>query len=985
MAFNGKRTIETLDLTGDDDDYYDFGHLSQKSTKVNRSDFPRGQRWGQNSSPLSSSQASRNSRQAGRYADSFGSQPQSSATSMSSQPVPSSSQPPSTQVIIEEENHATDLVLGSQDFDDGDYDDYELYDTLQAKIVGVRFYAGQATTGEYVRIKREPANRYDPNAIRVDNVMGAQIGHIPRNLASKLASYMVSFQFLRLYLKETKSLYKDSYSLLIEGILTGPKGAYECPVDLRLFGTNDPTKQADLKQRMANDRLPYKELTKRRIEKNRQEAIRRRDAKLNARSMGNGNGQQWEKGDSKYGFANLSTPHGTGVQEDLQDIISKSVAFNPSEMTQVVEKFGASEDDMAKMSMAENPSGLATKLLPYQRQGLAWMLERESPKPPSVGSQDVVQLWKRSVNGFRNIATNYITREAPPLASGGILADDMGLGKTIQVISLILANSQPKTESSSRSTLIISPVGVMSNWRDQIAQHVKKDKPLSVLIFHGAGKKEIKNLDKYDVVVTSYGALAMEYDPYDKRQARPKKGLMSVHWRRIVLDEGHTIRNAKTKAALAACKLLADSRWTLTGTPIINTLKDLYSQVKFLKLSGGLDDSGVFHSVLTRPLSNGDPNANLLLQALMGTICLRRRKDMNFIDLSLPPMSSHVLRVKFLKHEREKYDAFLSEAKGVLLDYKTSDKKGSATYSHVLEVLLRLRQVCNHWKLCKERIQGLMELLDQHKVVDLTPQNIKALQDVLQLNIENQEECSICLDQMRDPIITACGHSFDLGCIQPVINGQHKCPLCRAELKDDSKLVRPAVKLGEDSGESDIDPESTSSKIQALVKILTASGQAEGTKTVVFSQWTSFLDVIEPQLELHGIEFTRIDGKMSSIQRDAALNKLIHEPSCTVMLASLNVCSVGLNLVAANQVILADSWWAPAIEDQAVDRVYRLGQKRPTTVWRLVMEDSVEENVLEIQKTKRELMMAAFRETDKGKSKQGEKNARITDLERLIR
>lgn len=102
------------------------------------------------------------------------------------------------------------------------------------------------------------------------------------------------------------------------------------------------------------------------------------------------------------------------------------------------------------------------------------------------------------------------------------------------------------------------------------------------------------------------------------------------------------------------------------------------------------------------------------------------------------------------------------------------------------------------------------------------------------------------------------------------------------------------------------------------------------------------------------------------------------------MLASLAVCSVGLNLVAANQVILADSWWAPAIEDQAVDRVHRLGQKRPTTVWRLVMEGSIEESVLEIQAQKRKLMLTAFREKG-GKRAASGKMARLADIERLLR
>ena len=122
---------------------------------------------------------------------------------------------------------------------------------------------------------------------------------------------------------------------------------------------------------------------------------------------------------------------------------------------------------------------------------------------------------------------------------------------------------------------------------------------------------------------------------------------------------------------------------------------------------------------------------------------------------------------------------------------------------------------------------------------------------------------------------------------------------------------------------------------------------------------------------------------MTATRRDAALSSLESDPQCTIMLASLAVCSVGLNLVAANQVILADSWWAPAIEDQAIDRVHRLGQKKKTTVFRLVMEGSIEERVLEIQGEKRKLMMAAFQETS-GK-RQGGKTARLADIEKLLK
>lgn len=318
----------------------------------------------------------------------------------------------------------------------------------------------------------------------------------------------------------------------------------------------------------------------------------------------------------------------------------------------------------------------------------------------------------------------------------------------------------------------------------------------------------------------------------------------------------------------------------------------------------------------------------------------------------------------------------------MLQKYLSSQSNNQATYSHVLEILLRLRQVCNHWALCKNRVDNLMDMLDKNKVVELTPENIKALQDLLQIQIESQETCAICLDSLTQPVITACAHSFDKSCIEQVIERQHKCPMCRAEIKDANSLVAPATELGEDAGAVEVDASAPSSKIEALVKILTAKGQVERTKSVVFSQWTSFLDIVEPHLTQHGIRFARIDGKLNSVKRDQAIAEFSNNPDCPVLLASLNVCSVGLNLVAANQVVLCDSWWAPAIEDQAVDRVYRLGQTRETTVWRLVMEGSVEDQVLEIQETKRALSSTALSEA--GHKKGESTNSRLADLEKLL-
>jgi SWI/SNF-related matrix-associated actin-dependent regulator of chromatin subfamily A3 len=274
-----------------------------------------------------------------------------------------------------------------------------------------------------------------------------------------------------------------------------------------------------------------------------------------------------------------------------------------------------------------------------------------------------------------------------------------------------------------------------------------------------------------------------------------------------------------------------------------------------------------------------------------------------------------------------------------------------------------------------------MSLLDEQGIVPLNDKNRKLLQQALQLVIESQEECPVCMEPLNSPVITHCKHSFCKACITKVIELQHKCPLCRAQLEED-KLVEPAPETSAEEEAQELDHETKSSKTEALLKILQATlKKNQESKVIIFSQWTSFLTVIQRQLDEAGYKYTRIDGSMNTSQRDAAVRALDTDPETRIMLASLSVCSVGLNLVAADTVVLADSWWAPAIEDQAIDRVHRLGQTRPTTVWRLIMEGTVEERVLDIQGEKRELVSKAFQE--KGK-KEKTKETRIADIVKLL-
>lgn len=144
-------------------------------------------------------------------------------------------------------------------------------------------------------------------------------------------------------------------------------------------------------------------------------------------------------------------------------------------------------------------------------------------------------------------------------------------------------------------------------------------------------------------------------------------------------------------------------------------------------------------------------------------------------------------------------------------------------------------------------------------MVELNDENRAALQVLLQISIESRDECSICLEELHNPVITACKHAFGQECIERTIELQHKCPMCRAHLADKDCLVHPMV---EESKDEELDVETKSSKTEALLSILQASRRDPKSKVVIFSQWTSFLNIIQKQLDEAGYKYARIDGSM---------------------------------------------------------------------------------------------------------------------------
>lgn len=565
------------------------------------------------------------------------------------------------------------------------------------------------------------------------------------------------------------------------------------------------------------------------------------------------------------------------------------------------------------------------------------------------------------------------------------------------MISLILAdvNGKPIVEQAakptpglSKSTLIVCPLSVMENWVGQINAHVEKDR-LSVYVYHGANKRSLSatGLAAYDVVITTYETVAGEYQPASgetkspskKRKSEQPDPLMEVYWRRVILDEGHKISNPKALRSKGCFQLKAERRWIASGTPISNQVEDLYSMLHFLRFAP-LSEKQWFRRLLSRPLSYGDPEAQQRLQIVLKSVCIRRTKQMKDNEgkplVTLPPVSEYIHRIKLSPEEQAVYDTVNDACKKMLEKY-AAEGTLLKNYSTVLVYLMRLRQICNSTALCPKHVleQSLATLNDEgDPSVRMDAGERARLQEVLKQVIAAGDECCVCFNalEQQDGRITPCAHCYCRMCIEQTIDTQGKCPLCRRELTKGELIKMPAettVEKTPNMSAEELLAASSSSKITELVKFLKVTRR--GVKSVVFSQWTSMLDLIEPALSRAHIDFCRFDGSMSRKHREVVLEAFREPlsmekdmkrelPNPVVMLISLQCGSLGLNLTTASQCFLLDPWWNESVERQARDRVNRLGQMQPVKVFSFVIEDSVEDKVLAIQARKRAMITEAF-------------------------
>lgn len=226
-------------------------------------------------------------------------------------------------------------------------------------------------------------------------------------------------------------------------------------------------------------------------------------------------------------------------------------------------------------------------------------------------------------------------------------------------------------------------------------------------------------------------------------------------------------------------------------------------------------------------------------------------------------------------------------------------------------------------------------------------------------------DCPICLSPPNKTVITSCTHIYCQTCILKILkSSSSRCPICRRPLSKEDLFVAPEVKHSDEDGSGNPGSDRPlSSKVQTLLKLLKISQDKDPlSKSVVFSQFRKMLLLLEKPLKEAGFKILRLDGSMTAKKRLDVIQQFAHvgPDAPTVLLASLKAAGTGVNLTAASIVYLFDPWWNPGVEEQAMDRVHRIGQKKEVKVIRLIVKGSIEERILSLQDRKKKLITNAF-------------------------
>lgn len=462
---------------------------------------------------------------------------------------------------------------------------------------------------------------------------------------------------------------------------------------------------------------------------------------------------------------------------------------------------------------------LKAALRPYQIDGIKWLL-------------------KHQINGL-----------------GACLADDMGLGKTLQTLAVLshtknrthrgvpvtgqesqlsLFQQERLTEINPLRALVILPASLVFNW----VEEVRKFCPHFIICAYVGTERDTRreNLDQFDVVLTTY-----------QTALRDIRILQPIEWEYVILDESHMIKNKDSKIFQAVNTLKTVNKISLSGTPIENSLADLWSQMQFIN-PDILGTFSFFKEHFLTPIQRyQDEDALRQLRTLVEPFILRRRKEE--VARDLPEISEYI---EFVPMTRQQADLFEQEKSAARNQLLSMDADAPEFKFHVFRSLLRLRQIANHPLLLDEQYDG-----------------------------------------------------------------------------DSGKFEQVLIDL------------------RSILK--------SGLKVLIFSSFTSHLDLFAKKLQEEGIRYCLLTGQTPQEGRKRQVEQFQNDMSYPVFLISMKAGGTGLNLTRADYVFILDPWWNPFVEKQAIARAHRIGREQPISVIRYISKASIEEKIMKLQAGKKVL------------------------------
>ncbi|KAK6479212.1 DNA excision repair protein ERCC-6-like, partial [Huso huso] len=495
---------------------------------------------------------------------------------------------------------------------------------------------------------------------------------------------------------------------------------------------------------------------------------------------------------------------------------------------------------------------------------------------------------------------------------GGILADDMGLGKTVQIVTFL---SGMLEMDLIKSVLLVMPCSLLGNW---ITEFKTWTPSIRFKVFHHSERNPDKNLKDVqtigDVLITSYETLAQNWQKFSKHDET------AFTWDMVIFDEAHKIKTPSTKSFKAACLIPAHTRILLTGTPVQNNLKEMWALFNVACQETLLGTYRTFKKLYEDPISKArEKNAS---------------PHMKSLGLKMSESLTEMITPYYLRRTKEEVQKNRHDS-----DHRNECHPENKE-NHDPEVAVEM-------PLFTRKNDFVIWL------------HLSPLQEILYENLIYSDKVKECLETSRSPL-------SDLNTLKKICD--HPRLLSAQVYRELFHLDKSGIDCwngDKDMWCADVRQQSSETLIQESGKLpflisLLEKLREEGNRTLVFSQSRKMLDIIENILDDRGFKVMRVDGTVSHLaQRERRITKFKKNRDYSVFLLTTQVGGLGLNLTAANRVVIFDPCWNPARDDQAVDRVYRIGQKKAVVIYRLITCGTVEEKIYRRQVFKNSLIRQA--------------------------